>query len=468
MRKYKTILNILLGAVILSIVGLYNGYPLVYSDTGTYIYSGFDKFIPNDRPVVYGLFLRYSSLGVSAWFVIFLQNVITAFVVLKVLQLFNFKNKNFAGIYFSILLFLVLFTGIGWYSNQLMPDFFTPLVPLIIFVLYKKKKLFNFSGILLLSLLILSLVSHFSHLLLGSVLVLGIIAARFFLSSLNQLSFRRILTIAGFVLSSWLVLPSVNYIIERQFILSKGSHVFLMAHLNDTGILKKFLDENYNTPEFADCKLCMYKDSLPGDLASFIWGGNILENTGGWADSKSEYDKIIRGTLVRPKYLCLNIYRSLNYGFIQLTKNEIGQGLSAYNEGSAPYGQIQWRFNDELNNYLNSRQNQWNGVNLKLENLNLIHKALIIFSLFFLILLFTSSLSLGIDAKSKFFLLIVIASIILNSFITAGLNSPCERFQARVIWLLPLALIIIVLKNYSLIKNTICKRKNDSNHLEAG
>src|SRR5690554_3684288 len=98
MSENKVFQNVLLGTVILSIVGLYNGYPLVFSDTGTYIYSGFDLFIPNDRPIAYGLLLRLFSLKLSAWFVILFQNLLTAFVVYLTLKSFNFK-KSFTKIY---------------------------------------------------------------------------------------------------------------------------------------------------------------------------------------------------------------------------------------------------------------------------------------------------------------------------------------------------------------------------------
>jgi len=53
-------------------------------------------------------------------------------------------------------------------------------------------------------------------------------------------------------------------------------------------------------------------------------------------------------------------------------------------------------------------------------------------------------------------------SILINSFVTAGLNSPCERFQARVVWLLPLAIIIILIENYELIIKTIYNKRPNS------
>src|SRR6056297_1608751 len=99
MEKLKKLLSIGIGTVILSIVGLFNGYPLVYSDTGTYIYSGFNYFIPNDRPVSYGLFIKFFSLSYSAWFVILIQNLITAFVLFELINLIIGKKYNFQRIY---------------------------------------------------------------------------------------------------------------------------------------------------------------------------------------------------------------------------------------------------------------------------------------------------------------------------------------------------------------------------------
>lgn len=464
MKKLKNLLSITIGTLILSIIGLFNGYPLVYSDTGTYLYSGFSSFIPKDRPITYGLFIKFFSFSYSAWFVILIQNLITAFVIFELINLFIGKNYNFKRIYYGILLFLVLFTGIGWYSNQLMPDFFAPLTFLIIFIILKSRNIFSVSNLVLIAILVFSLISHFSHLLIGSTIIAGITLIKFFPGNrLQEISLNRILAVTVIVFSGWLVLPLVNYVVEKQFILSKGSHVFLMAHLNDTGILKKFLDENCKDEEFSDCKICNYKDELPVDLASFIWGQqSIVSKTGGWEESKDEYNKIINATLKRPKYLFMNFYKSFTYGLVQLTRNGIGQGLSAYNDGSAPYGQIHWRFNHELNNYLNSKQNKWDGQNLNFKLINLLQIAIIIASLFLLILLFTSQLFLQINSTSILFLIYTITAIIINSFVTAGLNSPCERFQARVIWLLPFALILLIVKNQTLIKNFLNSKKSSS------
>lgn len=452
MKNHKTI-PLFIGTIILSTIVFYNGYPLVYSDTGTYIFSGFDSFIPNDRPIIYGLFLKFFSFKFSTWLVVFTQNMLTAFVILETIKLFNLKNYLVNRTYYFSLLFLVLFTGVGWYSNQLMPDFLAPLSILIVFILLTRKKVLDIPGIVLVATLLLSLTSHFSHLLICSFIVILLISTKLiFANLLKPISLQRIWLVSLLIIAGWLILPTINYTLERKFILSKGSHVFLMAHLNDTGILEKFLNENCENPDFKNCKLCEIKDSLPNNLADFIWDGNTLEKTGGWIDSKEEYKKIIYATLTSHKYLLQNIYRSATYGFIQLTKNEIGQGLSAYNEESAPYGQIHWRFHDELNNYLNSKQNKWNGNDLNFEKINLIHLIILISSLFILFFLFASpALISSIDNNTKKFIVFIILSIIISAFITAGLSSPCERFQARVVWLIPFSIIILFVKNFKII-----------------
>lgn len=69
----KHILNFVLfslSVILLIMPAIVNGYPLVYSDSGTYIGSGFEGIVPVDRPIAYGLFVRHISVAYSLWFVI--------------------------------------------------------------------------------------------------------------------------------------------------------------------------------------------------------------------------------------------------------------------------------------------------------------------------------------------------------------------------------------------------------------
>lgn len=439
---------LLIGTLVLSVNSLYNGYPLVYSDTGTYIYSGFYWFVPVNRPVAYGLFIKFFSLGYSLWFVVFIQNLITSFVVYEVLSLFFSKDNRLNLLYILVLAFLTFFTGIGWYTNQITPDLFAPLTILTLFLLLKSEKK-NWSFYTLIpSILVYSMMVHFSHLIIGTfivflVLILKLILRKYFVF----LPFRRLLYVLGVVVLSWGLLPCMNYMVEKKFSLTKGSHVFMMAHLDDAGILKRILDDKCQSKSFSDCKICMYKDSLPDNSADFLWDGKFLEKNGGWINSEPEFNRIIKYSLVHPKYLVLNIYKSFVYGSVQLVRNEIGHGLTAYTQGSPPYGQIAWWFPDELNSYMNSRQNKWNGANLSFQKINEVNNYVLIGSLFVLLFIFFTSIKTLADKTTLIFLIFALMSVVINSYLTAGINIPCERLQARVVWLVPFALIIFAVKN---------------------
>jgi hypothetical protein len=280
------------------------------------------------------------------------------------------------------------------------------------------------------------------------ILLLAVIIDRLILRKKRQnypgIKLPRLAIVAILIACSWILLPTINYIIEKQFIVSKGSHVFIMAHMVDTGLLKPFLKEKCNTDEYKDCKLCFYKDSIPNDLYAFLWDTKgIFKKTGGWNESEDEYNKIIRGMLTHPKYFSWNVFHSFTYGCTQLFKFNIGQGLIDYRENTGTYDQVKWRFPKELNIYLNSRQNKWESTDLDLKTLNIFNFLINIFCGFLLLYIFLSGKWKKADAASILFLMIVLNALVANAFTVTALNSPSSRFQARVMWLLPMALMIV-------------------------
>jgi len=78
-----SILPLFLGAVIMLLLALYDNYPIVTSDSGTYISCAFNRQIPTDRPVFYSWFLRLSSLGHSLWLTVLAQSLILAYLLIR-------------------------------------------------------------------------------------------------------------------------------------------------------------------------------------------------------------------------------------------------------------------------------------------------------------------------------------------------------------------------------------------------
>ena len=120
----KKILFYIIGTCSLLIPAFYNGYPLVYSDTGSYMFGGMDLVLPKDRPIMYGLFIHFFSLNFSLWMVICAQALIVFFVLWQVFKLA--ANSPVSKRFFILSMALLSwFTGLGWYTSQLMPDIFT-------------------------------------------------------------------------------------------------------------------------------------------------------------------------------------------------------------------------------------------------------------------------------------------------------------------------------------------------------
>ena len=91
--RFKFLIFILLGALCFMLDAFYNGFPIVYSDTSTYIASGLEFETPFDRPITYGLFIALFSLhGSSLWLVVFAQAIILAYLIFLLVSLVTGKK----------------------------------------------------------------------------------------------------------------------------------------------------------------------------------------------------------------------------------------------------------------------------------------------------------------------------------------------------------------------------------------
>jgi hypothetical protein len=125
------------GSILVVWVAFYNGYPLVYSDTGTYLYSSVHLTSPDDRPIFYGLFLRLTGMQANNWIPIIFQGIIGYWVILRIVKLF--LNKYCEYWTFGIVGVLTFLTALPWYASQLMPDIFTAYGILLVYLLFYDK-----------------------------------------------------------------------------------------------------------------------------------------------------------------------------------------------------------------------------------------------------------------------------------------------------------------------------------------
>jgi len=439
-KRNLDFLYILIGGLILCFYAFYNKYPLVYSDTGTYIHSGFENIVPADRPIFYGLFIRHISLHATLWLVVLAQGLMVSYVIFHCIQFISCKKNKVLVFFFSIL-FLTLFTGISVNVSQIIPDIFTPISFLcLIILLYGKQKK---TTIVCISIIyIVSLLVHYSNLLVHVVLLIVIglmmVYRKYRKRKVQIFNKPKAILVGLLILVTIIIAPTLNYSFEGKFRFSKGTHVFIMNHLLETGILEDYLNKNCDNKKFAICK---YKDSLGWN---FMWDEKSpLYKTGGWEANTGEYNTIIKDILLNPKYFLIFFEKSIEYTFIQLFHFNMGD-TPVLKEDSPPYEQIEWRYNNSLREYISSKQFQ-NELSFSTQNM---FQRIIVFTSLFIIffLLYTKKLTL----LHKNMLLMIILFFIINAFVCSTFSGICDRYQSRIIWILPFIIIMFINEYYSL------------------
>lgn len=427
-----------LSSFLFFIPALYNQFPLVYSDTGTYLLSGFENWLPNDRPIFYGWFIAITSLGYwSIWWPIFVQAFLLSFALNSLLSIFytyHYRLLAVLALPFSLL-------GTGWYTSQLMPDIFIAIGGLSLVYLGLSKDWKTLNAYLNIGVLFLASLLHLSHFLVF--LLCGILL----LIAFKKMELIKRVALFAIPILAALCIATSNYVYKGSFQLSNGSHLFLTAKLIDSGLMQDFLNETCADNNHV---LCLYQDELPKDSRAFLWGSDSpLNQTGGWENSKEAYSKMLNHFFKDFRFMTGFVLDVLVSGASQLTQISAGSGLVSdwyQSLDSPPYQAIQKVFPHELNPYLQSRQNTnlWKqGLDFTL--INAFNYGLMVISLFwFLYLWFFQREQLK---PYRLLIILILILIISNALVTGGLANVYDRLQARVSWLF-LVLVFIVSKPY--------------------
>jgi hypothetical protein len=425
------------GTLLLCLPAFWNGFPLVYSDVGAYLASAFEGRVPMGRPLGYGLFLRYTMWGHNVWLPILLQGLLFSGLVLRTIRV-ALPNARPVLVYAAAMLCAVL-CGMNWYASQLMPDVFAGMLALVCYLLvfdagarWPQKM-----GLAVLC-FVFSFV-HYSHAALALALVSGLFAV-WVLQKLRKRPTIRLPRLA------WIVVPAVFAVAHFYYVnvhngfgfhMTRSSHVFTMARLAESGMLQDYLHTTCAEKQWG---LCPYADSLPASAADFIWREDSpFKKTGYWEGSRPQYDSLISDFMGRPKFLWWYLKNCAKSGLLQLKELSVGEGLTPYNETSAPYGFFARVMPEKVPAFVASRQFVYTiGFDWErriLDGLMLVSAVL---------------LPIGFWLRRKrmhknltYLVVGCVTTYVLNAFITGALANVYSRLQARVAWLIPLAILLI-------------------------
>jgi len=418
-----------LSALFLMGAALYNGYPLLYADTGTYLASGFELETPYDRPITYGLFIRIFSLnGFSTWPVIFAQSFLLALVIYECFRQFAPQASASRATILGTLT-LCCFTGVSWVSSWLIADVFTPVTILCtLLLLYGKHTRGAAAGWLFL--LLLGLCTHLSHVLMSAPL--------FLLALLWALRARKKKIGTPFKISHALagLLLCMLAFFSMGSAASKSRHVYLMGRLVETGVIDTYLADNCAKKPLA---LCRWRDSLPPDAGTFMFDSTgAFAQMGGRTGTKQEFDAIIADVFTSPKYLARYLGAGISGTLKQLVTINAGEGLCHYPPGSRPYERMKHYFPAELNEYRFSKQAFNLFTQLPLANF-LYYLSAGISLLLLLSWRFGGNASVELRRLFDFLVL----AYVVQCAVCVNFSTLANRFGCRVVWLFPLFLLML-------------------------
>jgi hypothetical protein len=127
------VLSVPVAAALLLWPALWNGYPIVFADTGTYLSQAIHRYAGWDRPVFYSLFMVPLHATVTTWPVVAVQALLAAWVLRLACRVLAPGLPE--AIYLAAMAALSVGTWLPWLVCALMPDVFTPLLVLVLCML---------------------------------------------------------------------------------------------------------------------------------------------------------------------------------------------------------------------------------------------------------------------------------------------------------------------------------------------
>lgn len=439
------LMSVAIGTLLIMAPALMNGFPLVFSDTGTYLLSAFEGVVPADRPYWYGGFIRLTSFN-GAW----LMGVVAAQALLCALYAQAVMRMLLHGpeLWKTLLFFCAIagpLTGLGWYAGQLMPDVLTPIggMAMLLLLIGERSWMERIAHILVITLCAWCHSSNLLILPIAGICVIAAVAGRSWATWRGPIMRWSIATVCA-----WGGLYFANGAIDGKPYLSRGSHVFLMGRLIDTGMLEPLLREECQTHHW---NICAHADSLPSTGRQFLWRGNSpLHEMGGWDATSAEFGEVTRASFATPARLWDHTKASIASTADQLTRWHLGYEIESkwYRDpGSPPATMIAKHLPHELAAFNGAMQQGGRGE-LSLRWPNIGYRIVLSLSLIVLAAWAWKRARPGRKEEVPF-VIMAIATVLVGAWVCASLSEVDARYLARVSWLLPLSATIIVARWFS-------------------
>ena len=430
-------LGVLLLCPILLGVAAWNGFPIIFYDTGAYMLQGLGHLFIAERSPIYSGFLALSGGAVSLWLVAIAQCAITAFAMTEFARAVRPELSLWALL--GIGAFLCVATGLPWYAAQIEPDCFVAIVPITLYLLaFHDGRLGPTRKSLLFVAAAVAIASHPSHFALAAGLIGVIVAMRIAPTAwieANALPRPRVALAALSLGVALVTIVAANYAFTRHIFFSRSGAIFLEARIMEDGLIKPVLDADCPQANYA---VCRYKDRLPSRADTWLWmeKASPFKKLGGFATRGKESALLVRESLTR--YPLENAVVALQDALLQFFWFQTGDGIVPQ----------EWVLNREFKIAIPQQLSAYDRAyqqegEIWFVPINIVHVPVAALSLAALYLVLRRVIRRR-DWRAGVLPTYVLIALIGNAFICGVFSGPHGRYQSRIMWLPAFAVLLIV------------------------
>lgn len=340
-------------ALLLLLPALVNGFPFVFSDTGSYLDAGYTANAPLDGTLLYGGFLRASVWSGTLWLAAAAQSLLIAWLLWETVALFGQAKRPWVTVLATGAI-LACFSPVPYFAGLLLPDVFLPLGLLAGGIWLASGQLSKPKRVGLAVLIYVGAAATFAGLLTSTAALALATAAEAGRTHRLKLTARWILAWA-IVASAWLSVPLLNRWGASPVTYSRGAKPMLVARMAELGTLSPFLSDICPTHSL---RLCHPKHPIPQSATEFLWQPDSpFYELGGWGDLR-EISRTVGVFARRPAEWPRYLRAAVGGAIVSFAHLGVPRILGPVGRGSAVWNQLTRHDPSELNRYLSARQQE--------------------------------------------------------------------------------------------------------------
>lgn len=415
---------------------IWNRFPLLQFDTGGYLVRWFEGYLVPSRSTVFGLYLNAFTTP-DFWPVVVLQAALTVWLLALLLRALGFGGRPLLLV--GVTAALSALTTLPWLTSILLTDIFAGLAVLAVHLLiFADGALRRFERDALIALTAFAVATHSATF----AVILALLAA----AALAWWYFRIgsaagiVRGIAALVLGA-VMLVSANYVVAGRLAWTPGGLALSFGRMLQDGIVNRYLADH--CPE-QRLKLCKHRHELPTDADVFFWSGkgSIFNNLGRFAGLGDEMSEIVVGSL--RDYPLWQVELALAATAHQLTRVATGEGV--VNTVWHTYWAID-RFAPGAAAGMHAARQQHGEI--EFAAINRIHQPVALASMLLLIATMLFGWRREAFADLGMLAMTATAALLANAFVCGVLSNPHDRYGARLIWIAPLVVTLLLCRLYA-------------------